>query len=187
MSMIVIDYGGSTVHHIALILSELGINSITILSNDDFPEGNYIGIILSGGPDHVYQNGSRQLPNWIDYIDLPVFCICYGLELMVRHLGGTIYSLPHIERGPTLIHSIKHDPLLGEFKTRLSWMNHYDTVKDFPENLELTSFSQNGYIASLNDRRRWWGVQFHPENMVGIDWGREIFENFITICRNYHT
>lgn len=185
MSILVIDYGGSTANQIPLILSELGITSKMVKPNDEFVENYYLGIILSGGPDHVYQSGSRQLPVWIDRINVPILGICYGMQLIVHHLGGIIVPLLKLELGPTLIHSYKDDPLLGRFSTRLAWMNHYDTVTNLPENLEVTSISQNGSIASLNDRKRWWGVQFHPENMVGLDWGREIFANFIQICTNH--
>ena len=188
MSILIIDYGGSTTGQIPLILSELGISSMTIQPTDPFPTNQQIrGVILSGGPDHVYQLGSRKLPAWIGSINVPVFGICYGMQLIVNHLGGSVFPMINVERGPTLIHSFKDDPLLGRFITRTAWMNHNDSVTNLPSALEVTSFSDNGSIASVNDGKIWWGVQFHPENIVGLDWGREIFHNFIQICIQYQT
>ena len=187
MSILVVNYGGSTAHHIQTILTELGIPSLFIQPADPLPSSPIQGIILSGGPDHVYEASARRLPIWIDQINVPVLGICYGMQLIVNNLGGTIVPLPNfgLERGPILINSFQDDPLLGRFMTRLAWMNHFDTVINLPLNLKITSISQNGYISSINDSKRWWGVQFHPENIVGLDWGREIFTNFIQICTNY--
>jgi GMP synthase (glutamine-hydrolysing) len=185
MSILIIDYGGSTVHEIPVVLADLEISSRIIKPTDSFPHENYLGIILSGGPDHVYEPGSRKLPTWIDQTHLPIFAIFYGMQLMVDHFGGDVTPSLIRERGPTLINSLNWDPLLGDFSTRSTWMNHYDIVSKIPPNLEITSISENGFIASVNDRKRWWGVQFHPENSVGLDWGREIFKNFTKICINY--
>lgn len=183
MSILIINYGGPTVNRISDLLSELNINSKIIASNDDFPLGDWIGIILSGGPDHVYEEESRRLPIWINNFKVPVLGICYGMELIVDYLGGKIVPLSSKEYGPTFIHSVKDDPLLGKFTSQIGWMDHHDIVLYFPSNLEVTSVSQNDFIGSLNDGKRWWGVQFHPENEINIKWGKEIFQNFIQICK----
>jgi GMP synthase (glutamine-hydrolysing) len=182
MLIIIIDYGGPTVDNISLILNQLDINTKTIKPDSEFLEEKYDGIVLSGGPDHIYEDGSRRLPKWIDEINVPIFGICYGLQLIVDHLKGKIGSLPKLERGSSLIKSIKPDILLGEFTEKSCWMNHYDTVIDIPANMEITSITDHG-PASVNDGKRWWGVQFHPENITCDEWGREIFKNFVNICK----
>lgn len=182
MSIIVIDYGGSTVGQISHTLAEYKISCVMLEPTDPIPETNVIGIILSGGPDHIYEHGSRRLPDWIDQVNIPVLGICYGMQLIVQYFGGSVVPLATEERGPILVYSVKDDPLLGDFTIRTTWMNHSDTVINIPANLEITSISSNGHVSSLNDQKRWWGVQFHPENIVGLDWGREIFSNFIRIC-----
>jgi GMP synthase (glutamine-hydrolysing) len=185
MSILIIDYGGLTVGNISTILTKLNTNSITIKPDDEFPQDFTIkGIVLSGGPDHVYQEGSRKLPVWIDQFEGPILGICYGLHLLVDYLKGKVGPLPEKEYGFISIKSIKDDPLLGEFDTKIVWMNHYDAVIDVPKTLEVTSISENnGCIVSLNDGKKWWGVQHHPEN--DLECQRECFllERFLNICK----
>ena len=178
MSILIVDYGGPTVYKIREILAELETTSILIKPDHISFPNNIKGIILSGGPDHVYQDQSRQLPTWIDQIDIPILGICYGMQLICKYFNAKIIPQSQIEYGHVLIKSIKNDVLLGEFTEQLVWMNHYDAVTDIPSCLEITSISQNGHIASLNDGKKWWGVQMHPENSVETN----IFKNFLIIC-----
>ena len=177
MSILIIDYGGPSVYKIQKILSELETTSILIKPDHIFIPENIRGIILSGGPDHVYDNGSRQLPEWINQVTVPILGICYGMQLLCKYLQGKVIPQSEIEYGHVLIKSLKDDILLGNFTEQIVWMNHYDTVTDIPSDLEITSISQNGYIASVNNGK-WWGVQMHPENSIGTN----IFKNFLMIC-----
>lgn len=183
MSILIIDYGSPTVSNIKTILTKLEVDSIIIQPHDNLPE-KIIGIILSGGPDHVYQEGSRKLPVWINEFKGPVLGICYGMQLLVTHLKGEVGPLPEKEYGYISIKSVKYDPLLGEFETKIGWMNHYDAVITVPKTLEVISISENnGCIVSLNDGKKWWGVQHHPENDLDCLWGCDLLRNFSKFCK----
>jgi GMP synthase (glutamine-hydrolysing) len=177
MSILIIDYGGPTVYKIHEILAELGTTSILIKPDHASHPEDIKGIILSGGPDHVYHDDSRQLPKWIDQVNVPILGICYGMQLICKYLKAKVIPQSEIEYGHTLIRSIEKDVLLGEFTEDIVWMNHHDTVVDIPKDLTVTSFSENGYVASVTNGK-WWGVQMHPENTIGTN----VFRNFLMIC-----
>lgn len=176
-SILIVDYGGPSVHKIK---EAVKVSSRIILPEMDISPHDCLGVILSGGPDHVYNYNSRKLPNWLPSLDVPVLGICYGMQLIVKYLGGKVIPAPKPERGLTQINRIRIDPLLTH--SDLVWMNHDDIVSEVPNNLMVTSLTSNGYINSLNDNHRWWGVQFHPESSHYAD---DFFLKFLKICQDY--
>lgn len=177
MSILIIDYGGPTVYKIYETLADLETTTILIKPDHESLPEDIKGIILSGGPDHLYDENSRKLPKWIDQVKVPILGICYGMQLIGHHFHCKVIKQLEIEHGYTLIRSIEKDILLGDFSEDIVWMNHYDTIVDIPPDLTVTSISQNGYVASIN-YKKWWGVQMHPENINNT----LIFKNFIKIC-----
>ena len=182
--MLIVDYGEPSIHNISSILSEFNITSCIIGPTNPLPYGSFMGLILSGGPGHVYENDSPKLPFWIDQINIPILCICYGMQLMVKRFGGNILPLVIGEEGPTKIKLIKPDKLLGDINHEMVWMNHTDIAINVPpEELTVTSLTQHHLVSSVTDGKQWWGVQFHPEvDVEDSTYGRAIFSNFINIC-----
>ena len=176
--IIIIDYGEPSIGKIKQILSTININSVIIKPTDDIPF-TPIGVILSGGPDHVYHNNARKLPLWIFVLQIPVLGICYGMELIVHHFGGQIKSLPQVLSGNINLHHISNDVLLTDITcSDYVCINCSDYIHTLPANLKVTSFFDKELIGSITDNKKWWGVIWHPEVSVDI----RIFRNFINLC-----
>lgn len=90
--ILVLDYGSQYTLLIARRLRELGAYSEVIDSRCKSPPVglNVNGVILSGGPDSVYEEGSRTLPDWVTTLNVPVLGICYGMQLLVEQSGGKV-------------------------------------------------------------------------------------------------
>ena len=142
------------------------------------------GIILSGGPASVYEEGAPQLaPEVQDAIRTgtpPVLGICYGMNVISRAFGGEVSRASRKEFGPVDIRIARVDPLLavGGSSTRV-WMSHGDRVAALPTELETLATSDNSPHAAFRHRDRpIYGVQFHPEVTHSVD-GRKMLENFV--------
>jgi len=142
------------------------------------------GIILSGGPNSVYDDGAPLAPRWVFETGLPILGICYGMQLMAHQLGGKVVPGTHREYGPAKVAASKENPLLhdipGEFDV---WMSHGDRLETVPPGFESVASSGNSPLAVMADLdRQYYGIQFHPE-VVHTPKGKEILENFVRdIC-----
>jgi GMP synthase (glutamine-hydrolysing) len=142
------------------------------------------GVILSGGPNSVYKEGSPQLSeDFYDYIlqeEVPVLGICYGLHLIIHQLNGTIETHEKKEYGKTEIRILKREGLFkGVDKKEIVWMSHGDQVKKMPKGFEVLASTDTCPIAAYgNDDKLLYGVQFHPE-VNHTQRGTKILKNFI--------
>jgi GMP synthase (glutamine-hydrolysing) len=188
-SVVVLDFGSQTAQLIVRRVRELGVYSE--LLPHDAPEAqvralNPRGIILSGGPASVYEPGAPQLPAWVLKSDLPVFGICYGMQLMSQALGGVVLSPEDREFGPATIHQTQSHPLFAETPAEQPvWMSHGDRIEAMPPGFAtIASNPSTPFAAMADDARRWFGVQFHPE-VVHTTYGRTILRNFVVgICNS---
>jgi GMP synthase (glutamine-hydrolysing) len=142
------------------------------------------GIILSGGPASVYAPGAPQLPTWVLESGLPVLGICYGLQLMMRHLGGTVEKAARREYGLAAVTVDTAGDLFGGIKSPLDvWMSHGDQVTSLPLGFRVMAHSANSPFAAVGDeRRKVYGLQFHPE-VAHTEQGPAILGNFLSrIC-----
>ncbi|HEV8193466.1 MAG TPA: glutamine-hydrolyzing GMP synthase, partial [Ktedonobacterales bacterium] len=147
------------------------------------------GVILSGGPDSVYDDGARKVDQEVLESDLPVLGICYGMQLLAHQLGG------HVERhsgrseyGPSEIHlveTVQRDDTAQRLFAGLAtgsgiavWMSHGDTVSEVPPGFAPIARSESGALAAMGDARGRIGIQFHPE-VRHTPQGSEILENFL--------
>jgi GMP synthase (glutamine-hydrolysing) len=185
--IIILDFGGQYCHLIARRVRELGVYSeiYPYDVNVEKLRGNHPkGIILSGGPNSVYEEGSPQLSEeFYEYVlknNIPVLGICYGLHLLIHQLNGTIESHNKKEYGKTGIDILKPQGLFkGLEKHEIVWMSHGDQVKDMPEGFEVLASTDTCPIAAYgNDDKLLYGVQFHPE-VNHTQKGNRILENFI--------
>ena len=124
------------------------------------------GLILSGGPDSVTDEGAPPLPEYILDAGVPVLGICYGLQLLAQALGGEVSSGVEREYGPATVEVlVPESALFAELPSTLDvWMSHGDRVAALPPGFEALARSESGILAAMgNADRRLYGVQFHPE------------------------
>ncbi|MBT4526167.1 MAG: glutamine-hydrolyzing GMP synthase, partial [Deltaproteobacteria bacterium] len=145
------------------------------------------GIILSGGPSSVLGEFSPTTSPEIFDLRIPVLGICYGLQLMVKLLGGKVESSNHCEYGKTEINFLKESPFFKEVPSSESltvWMSHGDSVIEIPETFEIVAESSNSPFASIQDLdKQLYGIQFHPE-VTHTRHGTQILRNFVfDICK----
>lgn len=126
------------------------------------------GIILSGGPKSVYDEGAPVVDEELFELGVPVFAICYGMQLLNRHFGGLVVPAGKREFGHAeLLSQGTPGPLFDGFfvegKTPV-WMSHGDHVQRVAEGFEVIAATLNAPVCGIqNVERNLYGVQFHPE------------------------
>jgi len=142
------------------------------------------GIILSGGPRSVYEPDSfRGDPALFD-LGIPVFGICYGMQWITDHFGGTVRKSDRKEYGRKAIEILEPCPLFTGLPARQNvWMSHGDYVALLPAGFSLSARSESGAPAAIADAgRNVYGVQFHPE-VRHTECGTDMLRNFVLgIC-----
>jgi len=182
--VIILDFGGQYTHLIARRCRELGVYS-EIMSSEltvsDIKNMDGVkGIILSGGPRSVYQPDAPTLDKEILNLGIPILGICYGHQLIAKLMGGQVERSEKAEYGRVSINIHPNSRLFdGLPKTLKVWMSHGDIVKTPPEGFKITSMTDNGLIASLeNDQSLIYSIQFHPE-VKHTENGMMILKNFL--------
>ena len=153
------------------------------------PQLNPAGIILSGGPNSVYETGAPTLPASVIDAGVPVLGICYGLQLLAHTLGGQVSPSTEREYGSATVDVSGHrtganNPLFADLPGSLQvWMSHGDRVERLPDGFLAIAHSANSPLAAIADEsRRLYGIQFHPE-VVHTPQGGQVLENFVKrIC-----
>ncbi len=142
------------------------------------------GIILSGGPNSVYDPGAPYLTPQIMERGVPILGICYGMQLLSHYLGGQVGAAHAREYGPAQV-VIDHpdSPLFAGLPSPLQvWMSHGDRIERVPPGFGALAHSENSpYAAMADESRRLYGLQFHPE-VVHTPKGIEILRNFAHLC-----
>jgi GMP synthase (glutamine-hydrolysing) len=138
------------------------------------------GIILSGGPASVYDKGAPQIDLRIFSLGIPVLGICYGMQLMARHLGGEVEISGRREYGPGLLHLDESIALFDGLGEQIDiWSSHADKLIALPEGFRAIAHTENSNFAAIVDEKRaLYALQFHPE-VSHTPRGREIIENFL--------
>jgi GMP synthase (glutamine-hydrolysing) len=145
------------------------------------------GIILSGGPKSVYQQGAPAVAEELFELGIPVLGICYGMQLLSRHFGGSVVPAGKREFGhATLLAEGTPGPLFdGFFHEGQSpvWMSHGDHVETVPAGFEVVAGTDNAPVCAIQDvARRLYGVQFHPE-VNHTPHGQHLLDTFVrSIC-----
>lgn len=184
-SIVVLDFGGQYAHLIARRIRQCGVFS-EIMDADTPAEKlkDAAGIILSGGPQSVYDPNSPQGDPEIFNLDIPVLGICYGLHWMTKTLGGEVASggVKEYGRAKLQVTSDKLQVTQAIPEESIVWMSHGDEAKELPEGFELLGTSadcQNAFFADTS--RNFYAVQFHPE-VVHSEHGQTLLKNFVGLC-----
>ena len=177
----VIDNHGQFTHLERRALRDLGVD-VDIVDNTTPPEGiDADGLVLSGGPD---MDRTGNCPAYLD-LDVPVFGICLGMQVLAAELGGTVGPGDYGGYADVDIDILDSaDPLIGSLapETRV-WASHADEVKQVPEGFARTATSDVCGVEAMSDPDRGlYGVQWHPE-VAHTERGEEVFENFVSICQ----
>ena len=144
------------------------------------------GIILSGGPASVYEKHAPRADTGIFRLGIPILGICYGLQFMVDALGGRVIRSDKREYGFAELNVRKRGSavLAGIEKKTRCWMSHGDRIGRLPKGFVSTAWTENTETAAAEDaKRRFYGLQFHPE-VVHTPEGKRMLENFLFgVCR----
>jgi GMP synthase (glutamine-hydrolysing) len=184
-SIVILDFGGQYAHLIARRVRSLGAYSEIRDPETSAAELTHAaGIILSGGPQSVYDTESPAADPKIFDLGVPVLGICYGLQWMTKTLGGEVKPGTVKEYGHTEIRTVKGGGmLLKECAPQCSvWMSHGDEAAVLPAGFALTATSDSCKNAAFEDvRRKFFAVQFHPE-VTHTEHGTEILKRFVDLC-----
>lgn len=185
----VIDFGSQYNQLIARRVRDLGVYSEllpydtayeTIRSNPRLK-----GIILSGGPQSVYDVNAYAGDERLLSLGVPILGICYGMQWLASHLKGAVGPSTRKEYGRQQLDIVKNSFLFQHLPTHQTvWMSHGDQVSQLPLGFETIASSKTCPIAAMEDAfRRIYAVQFHPE-VQHSEYGQAILERFVkTICK----
>ena len=178
--IIVLDYGSQYTLLLARRIREIGV-LCTVTTPDCFTFDNSIrGVVLSGGPQSVYEEGSADFPEQLHELSVPILGICYGMHLLAKRMGGFVSRGIRGEYGLTAI-SVDTNHLRGIPSEIEVWMSHGDEVTSLPESCSVIARSRNGTIAGFTNGRDL-AFQFHPE-VHQTQFGKELIERFVLgIC-----
>jgi GMP synthase (glutamine-hydrolysing) len=189
--ILILDFGAQYTQLIARRVRELGVYceiQAWDLSPRAIVEFAPKGIILSGGPESVYEAGGPAAPLEVFRMGVPVLGICYGMQTMAAELGGRVESSPHREFGHAQVTAVARSRLLDGLADHRDaseravldvWMSHGDHVVAPPPGFTVVASSANAPIAAMADEsRRLYAVQFHPEVTHTVQ-GGEILRRFV--------
>ncbi len=189
-SILIVDFGSQVTQLIARRVRESGVYSEIAPFNAAeaaFKRMQPKGVILSGGPSSVTDEGSPRAPQCIIDSGLPILAICYGQQTLLTQLGGVVEGGHAAEFGRAEVEILKSSPLfegiwaVGERYP--VWMSHGDRVTQAPEGFEIVGTSPNAPFAiCVNEARRYYTTMFHPEVVHTPD-GAKVIANFVhKIC-----
>ncbi|MEI7767552.1 MAG: glutamine-hydrolyzing GMP synthase [Phycisphaerae bacterium] len=185
----ILDFGSQYVQLIARRVREAGVYSLLVrpdISLAELRAMNPVGLILSGGPSSVYEEGAPRCDPGIFALGVPVLGICYGMQIATELLGGKVQSAAAREYGRTKLSILPEDNglLTGIPKETTVWMSHGDQVRELgPEFIPLAATPTCPLAAMKHRTQPFYGVQFHPE-VTHTPHGTEIINNFLyRICQ----
>lgn len=188
VEILVLDFGSQYTQLIARRLREYGVYTEIVPyfeKLDSIKAKNPKGIILSGGPASVYEEGAYKPDSGVFDLGVPVLGICYGMQYIAHFFGGSVVRAEAQEFGKAVLEiSDLHTPLFENVKQdSIVWMSHADKVESLPSGfVELAKSGNTHYCAIADFKRQIYALQFHPE-VVHSECGGEMLKNFaVGIC-----
>jgi GMP synthase (glutamine-hydrolysing) len=181
--VVVVDYGGQYSQLIARRIRECGVFSELLPHHvplSEIASRKPVGIVLSGGPASVYAPDAPRLERGLLELGVPVLGICYGMQLLVHELGGSVEQAEVGEFGRSDLRVIEPGTLLAGLPVEQTcWMSHRDTVYEPPPDFRALASSTASPVAAVeNPDLRIYGIQFHPE-VVHTPYGQDILTRFL--------
>lgn len=184
--ILIIDFGSQLTQLIARRVRESGVYSeihpFNIVTEESIEAYDPRGVILSGGPASVIGDDTPRAPQALFGMRIPVLGICYGQQTMVEQLGGQVKGADHREFGRADL-TVQSDCALFHKVWAVNdlaqvWMSHGDRVNSIPEGFSVVGISDGAPFAAIaDDKRKFYGVQFHPEVVHTPD-GAALIRNF---------
>jgi len=189
-SILIIDFGSQVTQLIARRVREIGVYCEIApfqSASEAFQRIRPKGVIFSGGPASVPDEGSPRAPEAVFSSGLPVLGICYGQQTMAQQLGGRVESGHAAEFGRADVEIVTPSALFegvweegGRYPV---WMSHGDRVTQLPAGFSVKATSENApYAVASDEERRFYSTMFHPEVVHTPDGGRLLRNFVVTIC-----
>jgi GMP synthase (glutamine-hydrolysing) len=182
-SVVVLDFGSQFAQLIARRVRELNVYSELIPHDTPWEEierRHPKAIILSGGPNSVYDDDAPKPDAAVWSGSIPVLGICYGAQLMASELGGDVVPTTKREYGPATVTITDEDGLFtGLDRNQPVWMSHGDSITRLPDGFRSTAITGSSPFAGLAaPNRNLYGIQFHPE-VAHTPAGKDVLRNFV--------
>ncbi|NCQ18879.1 MAG: glutamine-hydrolyzing GMP synthase [Ignavibacteria bacterium] len=185
--ILIIDFGSQYTQLIARRIREENVFSEIFphtLSLQEIKKRNPSGIILSGGPMSVYAEDAPDVNSEIFALNIPILGVCYGLQLLAKHLGGKVEKADEREYGKAGFTVSANSKLFSDCELNSSvWMSHGDLVTQVPNGFCITGTSAHSPVCAVeNTQKKIYGLQFHPEVAHTVE-GKKILHNFLfSVC-----
>jgi len=187
--IIVLDYGSQYNQLITRRIREFGVFSELLshkISADEIHKIKPLGIILSGGPNSVYDRNAFGIDQEIFQLGIPILGICYGMQLLATRLGGKVEPALNREYGKAILEVMNNNAVLftNTPKRQQVWMSHGDLVTETPSGFEIIGTSKDCPIAAMQDlKRKFYGIQFHAE-VRHSEYGEKVLRHFaFDVCK----
>jgi len=193
--ILILDFGSQYTQLIARRVREAGVFSELHpfdMLEDEIHAFAPSGIILSGGPNSVYDDETPKAPQAVFELGVPVLGICYGMQTMAEQLGGIVETGTKREFGYAEVRARGHSSLLRGIQDRENeeghglfdvWMSHGDKVISLPDGFQVLCSNESTPIAGMFDaERQFYALQFHPE-VTHTPQGKAMLNRFVhDIC-----
>jgi GMP synthase (glutamine-hydrolysing) len=185
-TVLILDFGSQYTQLIARRLRELQVYSEILppaTKAASIAARSPKGIVLSGGPDSVYDKGAPRCDPRVFSLGVPVLGVCYGMQLMSHLLGGDVRRVAAREYGPALFDPLDYGTLLRGVRAATPvWMSHGDSIVRAPDGFDVVGKSGTNAIAAMEAHdRRLFGILFHPE-VKHTEQGNTVLANFLEVC-----
>lgn len=180
--IVVLDFGSQYTQIIARKLRENGVYSEIVPYNEsieDIMARTPKGLILSGGPASVYAADAYHPDSTIFDLGLPILGICYGMQLISQHFGGSVVPASSHEYGKAKLEFVNDNDIFKDTPSgQIVWMSHGDRVETIPSGFEKIAISENSPFAAIADTsKNIYAFQFHPE-VYHSEYGSKLLKNF---------
>ena len=184
-AVVIVDFGSQYSRLIARRVRECRVYCEIVSHDadwDDVRKINPKGVILSGGPASVYEEGAPLAPLWVYDSGLPVLGICYGMQVLTHQLGGKVVQATEREYGHAVLHQNVSSSLFANMPPSMPvWMSHGDQIAELPPGFKSLAYTDNSPVAVMGSDGII-GLQFHPE-VVHTPQGKDLLANFLyEIC-----
>lgn len=181
--IVILDFGSQYSELIARRIRETQVYSEVLsyrTTAQQLQHLNPLGIILSGGPNSVYDKGAPLCDPEIWHLGIPILGVCYGMQLMVQQLGGEVTRAERAEYGKAALYIDDPTELLTNVEEGSTmWMSHGDSCQKLPSGFATLAHTENTPCAAIaNYDKKLYGVQFHPEVVHSVD-GIALIRNFV--------
>ncbi|MDF2520098.1 MAG: guaA [Clostridia bacterium] len=180
--VLILDFGGQYNQLIARRVREANVYCEVVpydISAEEVAKKNPKGIIFTGGPASVYEEGAPKCEKGIFELEIPILGICYGAQLMSYMLGGNVAKADKREYGKTEM-TVKPSEIFKDVPDKsICWMSHTSYVCEIPEGFEILGTTETCPVAAMGSKaKKLYGVQFHPE-VEHTEHGKSILHNFL--------